>query len=247
MAFQSLKHRTDLQHQASKIHGTRPSGRSVGQRGQVGATGSLAVASAVANVAGKGLAARDRPGVPVPVARRLPRPPRTTSFPFGHAASAAAFATGVALEKPGLAVPVAVLAAAVGASRVVTATNYPSDVLAGFAVGAAAGVATLRWWPRRPTAPAAAVRPPRQAPASPDGEGLVLVINGSAGTVSPRLGARLRAELPRAEIIQPNAADDLAFELRRAAGTARILGWRAATAPSAPPAPWPLRRACRCW
>src|SRR5450631_3495779 len=24
MAFQSLKHRTDLQHQASKIHGTRP-------------------------------------------------------------------------------------------------------------------------------------------------------------------------------------------------------------------------------
>src|SRR5208283_3514504 len=25
MAFQSLKHRTDLQHQASKIHGTRPS------------------------------------------------------------------------------------------------------------------------------------------------------------------------------------------------------------------------------
>src|SRR5450755_4032612 len=26
MAFQSLKHRTDLQHQASKIHGTRPNG-----------------------------------------------------------------------------------------------------------------------------------------------------------------------------------------------------------------------------
>jgi diacylglycerol kinase family enzyme/membrane-associated phospholipid phosphatase len=186
--------------------------------------GSLAVASAVANVAGKGLAAGDRPGVRVPAARRLPRPPRTTSFPSGHAASAAAFATGVALEKPGLAVPVAALAVAVGASRVVTGVHYPSDVLAGFAVGAAAGAATLRWWPRRPAAPAAAVRPPRQAPASPDGEGLVLVVNGSAGTVSPRLAARLRAELPRAEVIQPNATDDLAFELRQAAGTARILG-----------------------
>jgi len=36
MAFQSLKHRTDLQHQASKIHGTRPSSA----HGNVGRTGS---------------------------------------------------------------------------------------------------------------------------------------------------------------------------------------------------------------
>ncbi len=109
--------------------------------------GSLAAASATANILGKGVAARTRPDITVPAARRLRHPPRTSSFPSGHAASAAAFATGVALEMPGLAVPVAGLAAAVGASRVLTGVHYPSDVLAGFAIGTAAAMATLLCWP----------------------------------------------------------------------------------------------------
>jgi membrane-associated phospholipid phosphatase len=67
--------------------------------------GSLLAASAIANIAGKGMTARGRPEIRVPPARRLPRTPQTMSFPSGHAASAAAFATGVALEKPGLAAP----------------------------------------------------------------------------------------------------------------------------------------------
>jgi len=121
--------------------------------------GGLAAASATANIVGKSLAARDRPRDQVPGARQLAQAPRTTSFPSGHAASAAAFATGVALEKPGLAAPVIAVAAAVGASRVVTGVHYPSDVLAGFTIGAAAGMMTLRWWPRRPPVPAAAIRP----------------------------------------------------------------------------------------
>jgi membrane-associated phospholipid phosphatase len=126
--------------------------------------GGLAAASAATNILGKSLTARDRPHDKVPGARQLNRAPRTTSFPSGHAASAAAFATGVALEKPSLAAPV-IAATAVGASRVVTGVHYPSEVLAGFTIGAAAGALTLRWWPRRPPVPAAAIRPPRGAPA----------------------------------------------------------------------------------
>ena len=98
----------------------------------------LAAASAATNILGKSLTARDRPHDKVPGARQLNRAPRTTSFPSGHAASAAAFATGVALEKPSLAAPVIIAAAALGASRVVTGMHYPSDVLAGFTIGAAA-------------------------------------------------------------------------------------------------------------
>jgi diacylglycerol kinase family enzyme/membrane-associated phospholipid phosphatase len=186
--------------------------------------GSLLAASAIANIAGKGLTARSRPEIRVPPARRLPRTPRTTSFPSGHAAAAAAFATGVALEKPGLAIPVVVLAAAVGASRVLTGVHYPSDVLAGFTVGTAAGAATLRWWPRRPSAPAAALRPQHAAPVASAGENVALVINMSAGTASSRLVGRLRAELPRAVIIETSAGQALTDQLRGAASKARVLG-----------------------
>ncbi|MGC1287564.1 MAG: phosphatase PAP2 family protein [Streptosporangiaceae bacterium] len=42
------------------------------------------------------------------------------------------------------------LALAVAASRVVTGVHYPSDVLAGLAIGTAAAASTLLWWPRRP-------------------------------------------------------------------------------------------------
>jgi undecaprenyl-diphosphatase len=185
--------------------------------------GSLAAASAVANLVGKGVSARRRPDVEVPAARRLPRP-SSSSFPSGHAASAAAFATGVALEKPSLAGPAIALAAAVGASRVATGVHYPSDVLAGTAIGAAAGVMTLRWWPRRPLMPAAAIRPPWPAPAVPAGEGLILLVNTSAGTASARLASRLAAELPEAKVIETDAGQDLTAQLRLAAAEARILG-----------------------
>jgi undecaprenyl-diphosphatase len=181
----------------------------------------MAIASASANVLAKRLVGRTRPDLPLSLARRGPR---TTSFPSGHAAAAAAFATGVALEVPALAVPVGGLAAAVGVSRVLSRMHYPSDVLAGFALGTAAGLVTLRWWPRRPTEPAAAARPRRKAPASPDGSGIVLIVNSSAGTASAELAVSLGARLPEAEIILASADDDLESLFSKAAARARILG-----------------------
>jgi len=184
----------------------------------------MAIASPAANVLAKRLVRRARPERPLLPAGRMARLPRTTSFPSGHAATAAAFATGVALEAPALAVPVGGLAAAVGASRVTSRAHYPSDVLAGFALGTAAGLLTLRWWPRRPAAPAAAARPRREAPASPAGAGLVLVVNCSAGTASAELAGSLTARLPEAEIVVATADDDLESLFLKAAARARILG-----------------------
>ncbi len=121
-----------------------------GRRAALRGVASIAIASTAANVVAKGLARRDRPTEPQPPPRQLARVPKSTSFPSGHAASAAAFAAGVAVEIPALALPAGVLAAAVGASRVVTGVHYPSDVVAGFTLGAAAGRLTLSWWPRPP-------------------------------------------------------------------------------------------------
>jgi undecaprenyl-diphosphatase len=186
--------------------------------------GSMAAASVAANVIGKGLTRRRRPYLDVPVRRRLPRAPRSSSFPSGHAANAAAFVTGAAIEMPYLAAPGIALAAAVGASRVTTGMHYLSDVLAGTAIGATAGLATLRWWPRQPPLPARATRPPWRAPASAAGEGLALVVNTSAGTASAKLARRLSADLPRARIVETSAGEDLTRSLRDAAAGARILG-----------------------
>jgi undecaprenyl-diphosphatase len=181
----------------------------------------MVIASASANVLAKRLIGRTRPDLPLRAGGRLPR---TTSFPSGHAAAAAAFATGVALEVPALGVPVGGLAAAVGASRVISRVHYPLDVLAGFALGAAAGLVTLRWWPRRPAEPAAAARPRRGAPAAPDGSGLVLIVNVSAGTASAEFADSLSDRLPEAEVILADADDDLESLFSKAAARARILG-----------------------
>jgi membrane-associated phospholipid phosphatase len=102
---------------------------------------SIAVTSAIVNLAIKPLAGRRRPdpvAQSVPVAR-LARMPRHPSFPSGHTASAFAFAAGVSRVLPREALPLYALATLVAYSRVHTGVHFPADVVAGSVIGSALG------------------------------------------------------------------------------------------------------------
>lgn len=195
-------------------------GRS-GKRAAVRGLGSLGVTSLAVNQGVKRIVRRPRPSIrAVPVVRRLVVQPLTTSFPSGHAASGAAFATGVAIEKPRVAPPIALAAAAVACSRVYVGVHYPFDVATGAAVGAAVALGTRRQWPvaaRR--APAAGERV--ALPASGDGAGVAMVVNRASG--SPLGGRGPVAELPAATVVEIERADDLKDAMTRAASGAEIL------------------------
>jgi len=114
-----------------------------GRRAAVNGLASVAVTSALVNAVLKPLSARRRPDreqLAVPGDRYVAMP-RSTSFPSGHAASASAFASGVATAMPeaGIVLTGIVLtgiAAVVAYSRVHTGVHYPGDVVAGTVAGA---------------------------------------------------------------------------------------------------------------
>jgi len=103
---------------------------------------ALAIAAAVANGPAKLLVRRRRPFHRSQPA--LIHMPRSTSFPSGHSAAAFAFATAASVELPPLAPALLPLAAAVAYSRVHTGVHYPSDVVAGVAIGIGAGAVARR-------------------------------------------------------------------------------------------------------
>jgi undecaprenyl-diphosphatase len=118
-----------------------------GKRGRHAALeGALAVGvtSATINLGIKPLARRRRPdrADPAPHGARQVRMPESDSFPSGHAASAFAFAYAVGRHLPGLAVPIRLLAAAVGYSRVHTGVHYPGDVVIGSVLGSGTAAMT---------------------------------------------------------------------------------------------------------
>ncbi|MFI7243131.1 bifunctional phosphatase PAP2/diacylglycerol kinase family protein [Streptomyces qinglanensis] len=196
------------------------------RRGALRGLASVAVTSAVVNTVGKGAFGRSRPLLDeVPVIRRLKRLPTSTSFPSGHAASAAAFATAVTLESRGWGAAVLPVAASVAFSRVYTGVHYPSDVLAGAAIGTAAAFGVRAVLDARRQVPPA--QPLVEAPALPDGRGLSVVVNpGSGSAASAR---EIGEALPEARVVHwdPDAEelpDLLAEEARRAAEEGGALG-----------------------
>ncbi|MFI6871653.1 phosphatase PAP2 family protein [Nocardia sp. NPDC050406] len=125
-------------------------GGTVPRRAAVRGLVATGIASGLANGVAKPLFPRRRPpGEAVPLVRRLMNPPVSSSFPSGHSASAAAFTVGVGLEYPRAAAVVAPVAAAVAYSRVHVGVHWPTDVLAGVALGSAIAVLTRVWWPVR--------------------------------------------------------------------------------------------------
>lgn len=200
--------------------GIAATGSPQARRAAVRGVASLALASATINTLGKRSVRRPRPVLDtVPLIRQLKRQPITTSFPSGHSASAAAFATGVALESRGWGAAVAPLAAAVAVSRIYTGAHFPSDVLVGATLGVGAAFAVRGLVPTgdRSAAPGS----PVAAPALPGGAGLVLVANAGARTA--RRVRALSDALPEAEVVVAEPAD-VGAELEKAAARARVLG-----------------------
>ncbi len=118
-----------------------------GRRTAVVGLASVAATSAVANLVVKPLARRRRPvrmvehlAHPEDTAHHVPMP-ASRSFPSGHSAAAAAFASATVQTWPQVsAVPVAV-AGLVGYSRVHAGVHFPGDVLLGWALGVGIGTA----------------------------------------------------------------------------------------------------------
>lgn len=155
--------------------------RGVTRRAAVRGVLAIGGASFTANVLGKPLLPRRRPAADaLPAWRTLPDPPTSSSFPSGHAASAAAFCTAVALECPRAGAALLPLAATIAYSRVHVGVHWPSDVLGGVTIGTAVALGTLRWWPHRPLTPAKA-RPQARTTALPGGESLIVVTNPRSG------------------------------------------------------------------
>ncbi|MFE5733672.1 phosphatase PAP2 family protein [Streptomyces sp. NPDC056528] len=121
-----------------------------GRRGRraaaVGVT-CMAVAELLSNGVGKQLVERRRPPEEWIPHDDVEDRPDSSSFPSGHTAAAVAFAGSVTLSWPAAGAVCAVPAALVAVERVHSGAHYPSDVVAGAAIGLAA-VALVRKAPR---------------------------------------------------------------------------------------------------
>ena len=111
-----------------------------GPAGVLPAALATPIAGATANLLLKRVVKRARPArVAVPSRRHLGQAELHGSFPSSHAATSFAFATAIAGRDEPVGRAALLLAAAISVSRVVAGDHYPSDVVAGAALGAAIG------------------------------------------------------------------------------------------------------------
>ena len=124
-----------------------------GRRAAVNGLGAYLAASAVANGPAKWATRRARPnGFLLADLPRLGRRPTTSSFPSAHTATAVAFATAASIELPQAAPVLLAPAAAVALARIRAVRHYPTDVIAGAALGGIVGLGTalaVRAWRHR--------------------------------------------------------------------------------------------------
>lgn len=116
------------------------------------AAASVLAALAATHVVKRLTPPRSRPEAPGGTARRtLPEHPRSSAFPSAHSATAAAFGAAVLAHDRCRGALVLPLPLVVIYSRVRTRVHWPTDVLAGTAIGVATAVAlrpcVRRWRP----------------------------------------------------------------------------------------------------
>jgi undecaprenyl-diphosphatase len=87
---------------------------------------------------------RERPPLVYPEPKTLVSVPHSGAFPSGHTSSAFACATVLAWASPRLRIPMFVLAAAIGWSRIYVGVHWPLDVLGGAVLGVLIATALLK-------------------------------------------------------------------------------------------------------
>lgn len=188
---------------------------------------SILITSLTVNQGIKRVVRRPRPPLRnVPAVRRLKSAPLTTSFPSGHAASAAAFTTAVMMEWRAAGRLIAPIAGLVAYSRVYVGVHYPGDVIVG--AGAGAGIAELTRL-QFPVVPVGRESGPAAETVAVEiddsGEGLHVLANPDSGSA---LGfdhsGPLEIGLPGAELFTSNEGEDLPDALSRTATGADALG-----------------------
>lgn len=145
----------------------------------------------------------------------------TLAAPGGPAASLAAMTAGAALESPAAAIPFG------AASLIAAARRRRGADVGATAIATGVALATQKFWPVAPKE-AAQLAPVfthvDQRPSS-DGDGLVLVVNSKAGpALSGNPADEVRAELPRAEIVEVETSEEFVEALRKAGREAVTIG-----------------------